>query len=538
MGASRRGDLRRIDRFALVLCVVVLGAAVLYPTVRLFIQAFQQWMPSAITQGAGYEAILNTFIVCVASVALAGVVGTAFALALSRYSFPGRNLLAAFAYLPFTLPPMVGVISFYYLIGRDGFFPRAIEQFLGFEDAALPGLGAILLIHTYSFYVFFYAMVSAALEGMDRSLGEAARSLGAGRARTFFRVTVPMLMPALLGASLLTFMSSAASFSAPYFFGQDFRVLSVQIFQERSQFHEAESLTLTVVLAAIAFAGLLLFRARRTGGGAASKGVRQPLRSTAGRVAAGAAAWTCIAVLLLPHLSILWFSLVDHAAWQTELIPTALTLRNYTELFTNASAFAPIRSSLWMSALATAATMLVALPAAYLVGRRRKGAALVNILVMLPWALPGTVIAINLIVAFNDPWLPVYGTVWLLPLAYFVRSIPLVARMTGASIEVFDGTLIEAGQSLGASRAYCFWRIILPLIAPAAGAAMALAFATSLGEFVASILLYVPGNEPIAVRIFNESRRAVGPAFAYSVLLMLLVAATFVLSRRFTSRVA
>ncbi len=538
MKRSREGDLRTIDRGALVLCLLVLGAAVLYPTLRLIVQAFQQWTPRVLTDGPGLESIGNTFVVCIASVALAGMVGTLFALALSRYTFPGRNLLAALAYLPFTLPPMVGVISFYYLIGRDGFFPRALERYFGIEDAALPGLGAILLIHTYSFYVFFYAMVSAALDGMDRSLSEAARSLGAGKARTFFRVTVPLLMPALLGAALLTFMSSAASFSAPYFFGQNYRVLSVQIFQERSQFHYPESLTLTVVLAAIAFAGLLLFRARRTGGGAASKGVRQPIRSTAGRFAAGAVAWACIAVLLLPHIAILWFSFVDHGAWFTELIPTVFTFKNYTELFTNASAFAPIRSSLWTSAVATLATMLVALPAAYLVARRRRGGALVNLLVMLPWALPGTVIAINMIVAFNDPWMPLYGTVWLLPLAYFVRSVPLVTRMAGAAIEVFDGTLIEAGQSLGASRAYCFWHIVVPLIAPAAGAAMALAFATSLGEFVASILLYVPANEPIAVRIFNESRRAVGPAFAYSVLLMLLVAATFVVSRRFTSRVA
>jgi iron(III) transport system permease protein len=186
--------------------------------------------------------------------------------------------------------------------------------------------------------------------------------------------------------------------------------------------------------------------------------------------------------------------------------------------------------------VAMVATLVMALPAAYLIARKRPGGAWLNVLVMIPWALPGTVIAINLIVAFNERWLPIYGTVWLLPLAYFVRNIPLLTRMVGASLETFDATLIEAGRTLGASKRYCFWRIVLPLVAPAAGAGAALVFATCLGEFVASILLYQPANIPIAVKINMEWRASVGAAFAYSVLLMVLVAGTFGISRKFTSR--
>ena len=112
----------------------------------------------------------------------------------------------------------------------------------------------------------------------------------------------------------------------------------------------------------------------------------------------------------------------------------------------------------------------------------------------------------------------------------------MLTRMAAATIEPFDAQLLEAGQSLGASRYYCFRHIVLPLIAPALVAATALVFATSLGEFVASILLYQPGNEPIAVRINSISRTSVGAAFAYSVLLMGLVAVSFGLSRRFSPK--
>ena len=536
MPEPRRTPHPRLDTVLLWGCILLLGVTVLYPTLRLLLDALRLWQWDALTRGDGLEAIRNTLVLSLASVAGAGLVGTALAFVLTRYVFPGRGVLAAMAYLPFTLPPLVGVLSFYYLIGRDGFLPRCCERLFGIEGVALPGPWAILLIHTYSFYVFFYAMVEPALAGMDRSLGEAARSLGAGRLRVFFRVTLPLLAPALNGAALLTFMSSAASFSAPYFFGQDFPMLSVQVFLEQSQFNLGAALTLTVVLAAVSLMGVLLFRGARRPHGAASKGVRMPIRSAGGRAAAGVMAWGCILLLLLPHAIILWLSFIDHKAWGAEVFPSAWTFDNYAFLLSKDAAFAPFRNSLWMSGVAAVATAAVALPAAYLIARRRRGHRMLNLLVMLPWALPGTVIAMNLIAAFNDPWLPRGSLILMLPLAYFVRNVPLLTRMAAAAIEPFDATLIEAGRGLGAGPGYCFRHLVLPLLAPALIAAIVLVFAMCLGEFVASILLYTVANIPISVQISIAWRELVGTAFAYSVLLMLLVGAAFAVSRRFSSR--
>jgi iron(III) transport system permease protein len=380
-------------------------------------------------------------------------------------------------------------------------------------------------------------MVGPALATMDRSQIEAGRTLGASPLRVFFLVTLPQLMPALRGAALLTFMSSGASFSAPHFFGQDFPVLSELIYTERSQFHNGTALTLTVVLACVSLLGVLMFRSKRLSGATASKGTPVPLRNQGGRLLATILAWGCILLLLTPHLVIIWLSFVSYPDWYSEIIPTTLTLSNYTNLFSNPVVFAPIRNSLWMSGAATVGTVLVAVPAAYLIGRKRRGGAWINFLVMIPWALPGTVVAMQMIFAFNDPWVPTSAAIALLPLAYFVRSVPLLTRMTTAVIEPFDATLIEAARTLGASRTYCFIHIILPLIAPAVVAGMALIFATSLGEFPASILLYRPGNIPISVQINSEFRSSISVAFAYSVLLMLLVAGTFILSKRLSARV-
>jgi len=531
-----RRDLHQIDRALLIFCLAVLGLAVVYPILRLVVVGALEWDNTVFRQGPGLRVLWNTLGISFATVLVAGVWGTALAGFVYRYRFPGRNALAVLAYLPFTLPPLVGVLSFYYIIGRDGFIPRFLEQYLGWENAALPGVWAILLIHAYSFYVFFYAMTSAALANLDRAQVEAARSLGAGPWRAFFRVTLPQLTPSIKGAALLTFMSSNASFSAPYFFGQDFPMLSVEIFYLRSRNDDAGAVTLTLILAAMSLLGLLLFRGRPRPSGAVGKGVRVPIRSGAGKILVGVGVWVLMLLLLLPHITILWLAFTDYRAWHTEIVPFVFTLDNFTRLYESAHAFAPIRNSIWTSALATAGALVVGLPAAYLYGRRRRGGQWLNLLVMLPWALPGTVIAINLIVAFNDPWLPLYNTIWLLPLAYFVRNVPLLARMSAAAIESFDGSLTEAGQTLGGSPAYCFRRIVVPLMAPALAAATALCFATSLGEFVASILIYVPANVPISVKINMEWRSSVGAAFAYSSLLMVLVALSFALARRFSGR--
>lgn len=536
--ATRHADQRTLDRILLAVCVFVLGLTIAYPTLRLLAESFTSFQPQAITAKSGLAAIRNTVLISFLSVAGAGLVGTAMAFFVTRYAFPGRGMMAALAYLPFTLPPLVGTVSFYYLIGRDGFIPRFAEHVLGVEGAYLQGPSAILIIHIYSFYVFFYAMVSAALENLDVAQIEAARTLGAKRLRVFFQVTLPQLMPALRGAALLTFMSSGASFSAPLIFGNDYPMLSVRIYEEQTQHNDAAAMTLTVALAAVSLLGVLVFRARRRVGGTASKGTRVRVRTRRGRFVAALLSMLALSILLLPHWTILCLSLVNHREWYAEVFPTVFTFENYLAILRDPSAFRPIRNSVWMSAIAALATLAVALPAAYLIARRRTGGRWLNLLVMVPWALPGTVIAINLIVAFNDRWLPLVGTVWLLPLAYFIRNVPLLTRMAAAAIEPFDATLIEAGRTLGASRGYCFRHIVVPLVAPALGAGAALVFATSLGEFVASILLWIPANIPISVQINSAWRGSgIGTAFAYSVFLMVLVALTYLVSRRFASRV-
>jgi iron(III) transport system permease protein len=157
---------------------------------------------------------------------------------------------------------------------------------------------------------------------------------------------------------------------------------------------------------------------------------------------------------------------------------------------------------------------------------------------MLPFAIPGTVIAVNLIVTFNRPD-PVsfgqvlVGTFWILPLAYFIRHIPLIVRSTVSALEGYDERLTEASFDLGAGPATTFRRVMLPVVGPGILAGTLLTFVAALGEFVSSILLYTFDSRPISVEILSQLRLYdFGAAAAYSVLLMALVGASTLVVRR------
>jgi iron(III) transport system permease protein len=488
---------------------------------------------------AEWEALWASLWISVATVVLAAAVGIPLAFLFERNEFPGRRLLGALVALPVTLPPLVGVVAFLFLYGESGFAARAVQAVLGLSGPPwrLAGPGAILLVHAYSMYVYFYLFTRAALARLDGSLLEAAASLGAGGARTAARVTFPLLRPALAGAALLTFMTSLASFSAPYIFGGSFRVMTTQIVASKLNGDTGLAMVETVTLALLGFGGLWLLR-RTEPAAAVAGGVRgvAPRRRTlgGGRWIAAAGGWALAIFLLLPHATLFVVSLVPRNTWTTEAFPPVLGLGNYAALFSQPERLRPIANSLWMAAAATAGAVALGFAAAYLALRRPgRASGALETLVVAPWALPGTVFAVALAAAFsrNAPWMGRFvlvGTLVILPLGYLVRSLPLTGRAAFAGLRQMDPALEEAAASLGASRGRRFRKVILPHLRPALAVGATLAFLAALGDFVVSIVLYTYDTRPISIEILSSLRlQEIGVAAAYGVLLTLLSAAAF-----------
>jgi iron(III) transport system permease protein len=476
-----------------------------------------------------------------ATVLLSALIGVPLAFLFSRYEFPGRRFLGGLVALPVVLPPLVGVIAFLFLFGETGFAARLVQFITGTTDPPwlLQGAGAILLVHAYSMYVYFYLFTRAGLAGLDPSLLEAAAALGAGRWRTLYRVTLPLLRPALIGAAILTFMTSLASFSAPYIFGGGFRVMTTQIVATRLNGDVAMAMVETLSLTAIALIGLWLLRrteGREVSGGRKGTGPARLLVRGRTRILLTGAAIVLTLILLLPHATLILLSFVPVGTWTTEPIPPAYTVGNYLTLFSEPERFRPLFNSLWMATVAMIASMAVAVMAGDLIVRRKTpGRGLIEWLLSVPWAVPGTVFAIALATMFavSEPLAGRFiliGTIWLLPLAYLIRNLPMAGRAVLAGYRQLDPSLEEAAATLGAGRWRTLRRVTLPLLKPALAAGATLAFATGLGDFVTSIMLYTYDTRPISLEILSSLRQAdIGVAAAYGVFLMLISALVFAL---------
>lgn len=491
------------------------------------------------------EALLTSIFISIISVITCAIVGVSLAFLLERYDFPGRKALSVLSLVPMALPPLIGSLSFWFLYGESGIFPRLFQTMFQLDEPpfSISGIWGVIIVHTFTMYPYFYLSASAAIRGLDPSLEEAATSLGAGRVRIWRKVILPMLTPAIVSASLLVFMISMASYTAPLMFGVD-RTMTMQIVLSRTNGNLDMAATQSTILSLVSIAFLILMKwyQNRRNYQSQSKGIgvhRTEVRSKLMKYIAMILSIIGVIILLLPILVIVLISFSTDGEWTVQIIPTSYTLENYMNLFMDDRTWRPVWNSIQMSTVAVIGNIIFGVAAAYAMVRLNfKGKYLMDILIMVPWALPGTVVAVNLISAFSQPsvfsfYQVLIGTFWIMPLAYFVRQLPLVFRNTAASLMQLDQSIEEASLSLGASWWYTFRKVVLPLIFPGILAGTLLAFVQGLTEFVASILLYNVHTMPLSVAIWQKLYSfKFGTACAYSTLQILLVLIVLVLNER------
>jgi iron(III) transport system permease protein len=474
------------------------------------------------------------------------LIGVPLALLTRLVEFPGRRVVGALLALPAVLPPIVGVVAFLYLYGESGVVTRTLMSLTGATTSPwrFEGYAPVLLIHATTMYVYSYLLVRAALASFDPALLEAATALGASRWRVLRTILLPLLRPAIGNGALLIALSSLASFSAPYYFGGgNFKVLPIQMITTRLNGDISIAMVETLVLVCLALIAVAL--ASRIGGAGthgAGKGIAPAPRrsgSRGRRVGFGVLGWGAVCVLLLPHCALLMVSFVPVGSWTSTILPSAWTVKNYLALVAEPARWRPFGTSLWMASLAALVAAIFALGVAVAArDSRQRLSRWLDAAVALPWAVPGTVYAIALatMLSVRQPFagrFVLIGTLWLLPLAYLVRSLPIVGRALIAAIRGLDRALDEAAASLGAGRWRSFRTITLPLLAPALAGATALAFVTGLGDFMTSVILYTYDTRPVSLEILGAIRQGeVGVAAAYGVVLTVISTGAFLLASR------
>lgn len=557
-GGSARRWLRR--RWTLLAVLVVLGFVLVGYVVGPMVATARRSLTADKAQDGGLSteawvefftspaqlgAVGGSLLVALITVLLAGLLGSGLAILLTRWEFPGRGLCHILVLLPIALPPLMGVWSFKLLFGVGGRIPFAMQQWFGISQNTLwlKGMAGVLLVHTMTMYPYFYLTVRAAVLNADVSIEEAAESLGASRMRIWLSVLLPMLTPAFVAAALLTFMSAMSSYTAPLLFQYtDVMTQQIVIAKVSGDLRLASVVATVLGILSILFLAVIRnyenrrsYRSQSKGGGRR----RAVVTKVWVKALVALVAIPLSLFLVLPLVMIFLISITAKGGWLTSILPTELTSEWYAAMFTDPQFWRPVLNSILMSLVAVGGALLLGVGAAYVIQRLNfRGKTVLDIAVMLPWALPGTVVAINLITAFSSPSIfsggtYLVGTFSILALAYFVRFSPLIFRSSGATLAQTDPNLEDAARSLGASWLLAFRTIVLPLMYQGILAGALLAFVDGVGEFVASVLLYTPDWVPLSIAINNENYQGnYGIGATYGMIQVVMVLVVIVVSQR------
>ena len=564
----------------------------IYPVYYVFEQAFfiptrhPLLIPGAGTFGGQTSFSLEYFRLMLASdverecmrnsvfLGLAAVLGTsliAFPLAaLSvKYTFRGKGLVTGLMLIPMVMPPFVGVIGMQRILARHGsinillmrfhgvwlalaewfqtaFFSRGFDfsaplpapAFDGFDFMGGGGFWAIALMQVLHLYPIMYLNVVAALANVDPSLEDAARNMGDSGFRLFRKITLPLLMPGYFAGAILVFVWGFTDLGTPLIFGFR-RVLSVRIFDRLSDISVNPmgyaSVVLMVLISATAFVVGRSLTGRRSHAMLAKGSVGavpKPL-GPFGSALALAAILLVVCVAMMPHVGVFLTSIQDQ--WSGTVFPTRFTTRWFRALLTRPMMVGSIRNSLFMSLSATMVDIFLGIGLAVLLVRRRmRGSGLLDVLAMMPLAIPGLVLAFGYLTCFgNTPGLdPRINPIPLLVISYSIRRLPLMLRSVVAGLQQTSQTLEEASLNLGATPGQTLSRITVPLILANVLAGAVLTFSFAMLQVSDSLILAVrPRFYPITKAIYMVSKSpgtGANEACAMGMLAMVLLAAALI----------
>ena len=501
----------------LLLCVMIVYPAVILLNLSIRSDSGDfslEWYIQAYTNPRNYGAILNTAIIATGASVIAAISGTFLAWAVVRTDMPGRPFVEMASIVPFISTPFIGALAWILLGSPEVGLVNQFWRFLGGSDALINiySISGIIFVIALYEMPFVFLMVGGALRSMDPTLEEASLSSGASIWSTTVRVTLPLVLPAIMASSLLVFVLAAEQFGVPAVLGTPsrIRVLTTSIVQTEAFYPPRHGLgaALSVTLLVIALAGLWL--QRRVLGSRSFTTVRGK-SSHPNRIRLGPFRWVVLAIcasylllaVVLPLVTIFLSSI--RTIWTSDFRWEQFTLENYRwVLFDYPITQHAVLNSLFLGVVGATATILLAAVISFLTLRTRlPGRQALDYLAMLPLGFPGVVLAFGMLQAWINPPLVLYGTIWILFVAYATRYLPIGVRSTSATLVQIHPELEESSLSCGANWLQTFKNITLPLLRPGIIAGWVLLFVAFTRELSASILLYSPGREVLSVAIYD-----------------------------------
>lgn len=493
------------------------------------------------------ESFVNSFYVSAMSVVVATVIALPLAYFTTRFSFGGSALIQTLGVIPLIMPPFVGAVAMQLVFGRNGSVNLLLEQHFGINIPFMEGLNGVILVQSIHYFPFILINLSASLANIDRSMEEAALSLGSSGLRLFRRIVLPLGMPGYIAGASLVFLKVFDDLGTPLLLNVN-TMLAPQAYLRISSagINDPMGYVISVILVAFSLFSLWVsflamkgkdYATAQKGGGGLMKRDLRPLE----KAGCYAIILFILAIVLSPHIGLTLLSF--GTIWSFSALPDAYTIQHYVTVFESAGPF--IKNTLLYAGMAGLIDVILGTAIAYIVWRTGMiGRKVLDFMAMAALAIPGVVLGIGYLRTFYGITLPgmdmPLATYWLMiVIALAVRRLPYALRACVAALQQVALSLEEAAESLGATKWRTVRRIVIPLMSGGILAGFVTSFATAAVELSATIMLVSSETDaPLAygIYVFMQSASGRGAGAALGIIAVLIVALGTYLSHRIIDR--
>ena len=469
-----------------------------------------------------FSTIFNSFKVSLTATALTLIIGTPLAYFYNMYKIKGKTFLQIIIILCSMSAPFIGAYSWILLLGRNGLITNFLRNFLGINVPSIYGFGGILLVLCMQLYPLVFLYVSGALKNIDNSLLEASENMGCTGAKRFFTIVIPLCIPTILAAALMVFMRAFADFGTPLFIGEGYRTFPVEIYNQfMNETGSDKSFASAVSIIAIIITSLIFLLQRYING--KYKFTMNALKPIEAKEVKGIKSvlihlfcYVIVFVSYAPQLYVMYTSFQNTSG---KLFTKGYSLKSYTDAFDKLGN--AIQNTFIIGGLALILIIIISILIAYLVVRRNNFInRLIDTMSMIPYVIPGSVVAIALVSAFSTKPIVLVGTMSIMVLALIIRRNAYTIRSSVAILQQIPISIEEASISLGASRMKSFFKITTPMMINGIISGALLSWITIITELSSAIILYNYKTITLTLQIYvYVSRGSYGIAAAMSTIL-------------------
>ena len=513
--------------------VIVFALFLVYPLLSLFVSGFkdpgtQEFTMANFTKFFEkkyyYRTLWQSFLVTTCTTVLAVAIGAPLAYFSTVYKVKMKGLMDILIIISMLSPPFIGAYSWIVLGGRSGVITKFFLNVFGIKTPSVYGFGGILLVLTLKLYPYIYLYTKGALKKVDSSLSEAAESLGCSPFRKITTVIIPLIAPTILAGSLLVFMNALADFGTPMLIGEGYTVMPVLIYNEfisevggKANFAAALAVIL-VIITGVMFLGQKYVVNKKSFTMSSLRPIQEKQLHGIKNVVLHVGISIVVFLSIIPQLTVIYTSF---KATKGAIFTDGFSLNSYRTIFSNLGK--SILNTYKFGIIAIIIIVFMAMFIAYITTRRRSWLTnIIDSMTMFPYIIPGSVLGITLLLAFNKKPMLLSGTAVIIIIAFVVRRLPYTLRSSAAILYQISPSMEEAAISLGDSPIKTFFKVTAILMMPGVISGAILSWITIINELSASVILYTGGTRTMSVAIYTEViRSSYGTAAALASILTL-----------------